>query len=114
MEPAQDPAYAFAWRRYRTYSRIRLIAFIGWLPYGIAVARITGWLGVGSEAPKWILPWFFLVGAGVIGTMMCECPRCGRPFFFRRWGSNPFASECVHCGLPKWSPGEPSAPAGQR
>jgi hypothetical protein len=110
MGRAEESPYAYGWRRYRTWSRIRLIAFVGWLPYGFAIAKIAGWLGVASEAPKWIVPWFFLVGAGVIGTSMFECPRCGKQFFVRWCGSNPFASECVNCGLPKWAPRDPAVP----
>jgi hypothetical protein len=38
------------------------------------------------------------------------CPRCGEPFhYYVGWLgrlNNPFASRCVHCGLPKWREGE--------
>ena len=48
------------------------------------------WRGRGG--PEMDPPWFFLVGAGVIGPSMFECPRCGKLFFVRWRGSNPFAS----------------------
>jgi hypothetical protein len=105
---ADDPRYIDAWKRYRTWSRLRLTAFLGWLPYGIGVMKVTKWLGAESQTPQWILAWFFLVGAGVIGAGMFECPRCGKPFFFSWSWKNLFASQCVHCGLPKWAARDPA------
>jgi hypothetical protein len=33
------------------------------------------------------------------------CPRCGRPLHCTWWYGNPwFARQCLHCGLPKWTP----------
>ena len=41
-----------------------------------------------------------------------SCPRCGKPFHCAargvgRW-INPFARQCLHCGLPKWLAVEPN------
>ena len=55
---------------------------------------------------------FGQVGAGAgllvfavsgVALTLWRCPRCGLPFFCRWWGSNPFASKCVHCELEKWA-----------
>jgi hypothetical protein len=39
------------------------------------------------------------------------CPRCGKPFHYshRTFGNinNPFAGQCIHCGLPKWAESDP-------
>jgi hypothetical protein len=100
---SDDPGYVGAWRRYRTWARIRLIAFLGGLPYGIAVTSVTKSLGIEHEVPTLILPWFILFGVGLIGAGLFECPRCKKFFFFTWFLSNPFVSRCLHCGLPKWA-----------
>lgn len=64
---------------------------------------------------------FFLFVAWVIvlvtlfSTLMnlsyWACPRCGKPFHYiqRTFGNinNPFAGQCIHCGLPKWADTDP-------
>src|SRR4051812_22992996 len=52
---------------------------------GIAVAWAVATMILGHRYQRW------------------PCPRCGRPFGKTFWWHNPFARQCVHCGLRKWS-----------
>jgi hypothetical protein len=59
---ADDPAYVEAWRRYRTWARLRLLAFFGYMPFGVAVFELSKRLGV-SWAPALVVAWFLFFGA---------------------------------------------------
>lgn len=50
--------------------------------------------------------WMIVTLALGYGVSNFRCPRCGQPFFRTWWYHNGFARKCVHCGLPKWSPGK--------
>jgi hypothetical protein len=49
-------------------------------------------------APLWM-------GAAIVGRIRLIrwlCPRCGQPYFAKRWYNNEWADNCVHCKLGKW------------
>lgn len=50
--------------------------------------------------------WIAAYGVAGVRAAWFPCPRCGKPFFARWWYRNPFARQCVHCGLPKWANSE--------
>ena len=71
--------------------------------------------------------WVFLVVSVVVGVSALPlfaragmpCPRCDKPYFqkldehgAKTWRSNTFTRHCLNCGLPMWSPGEPSRLTG--
>lgn len=93
-------AYARAWRRYRIWARLRLLAFLGFIPFGALISGVT-------KSP--ILPgaWFLFIGVTVVGAGNFRCPRCNKRFFYTWVLRNPFAMHCLHCGLPKWATHDP-------
>jgi hypothetical protein len=102
-----DPGYVSAWQRYRRWARLRLLSFVGFVPFGAAVDHVFKWAGVPSLAPAIVFPW---VGFGIVTLIVAStmaCPRCGNTFFFSWWWSNPLARRCLHCGLPKWATHDP-------
>jgi len=46
------------------------------------------------------------------------CPRCGNQFHWKQYrfgrNINPFASRCLHCGLPKWAETDPDPALKQK
>jgi hypothetical protein len=104
---AEDPKYIDAWRRYRTWACLRLIAFLGYMPFVIAVlggSRSSGDPSVGSAL---VLVWFLFFGVTVVGAGTFRCPRCNNRFFYTWFWSNPLTSRCLHCRLPKWATRDP-------
>jgi hypothetical protein len=94
------------WRRYRRWARLRWVAFLGYLPFGIAYSKLHEYLGL-TGPPIPVLAWFVFFGVTMAMTGFFGCPRCESPFFFTWYWSNPFARQCLHCGLPKWSASDP-------
>jgi len=101
-----DAPYASQWRSYRTRQRLAIAAFVASCTLVILC---------------FVFEWFYLaVGILFLSVLVfgnyaafSPCPRCGRPFhidYGRR--SNPGAKQCVHCGLPRWSPGDCIVTAG--
>jgi hypothetical protein len=79
--------------RYRR--RLMWFWFLSYLPVGALV------LTVGAESI--VVPVITLwMAAGAISSWVSvnsRCPRCGNRFFRRRGFSNPYAGQCLHCGL---------------
>lgn len=99
-EPEPNPA----WREYRRRQRWSVGLWLAFLP-GTALTGYVGWRLFGS--PGWFALmgalWFGAIVVAEIRVLTFRCPRCGQAFF----GSwlpglgNPFARNCIHCGLPK-------------
>ncbi len=107
---AEDPKYVKAWRRYRRWSRLRWVAFLGYLPFGGAVGGLGKWLGVSSTVTgAMVATWFCFLGATLLGAGFFVCPRCEGFFFFSWYMSNPLTSRCMNCRLPKWATRDPKS-----
>ena len=101
---SSNPDYASAWQHYRKLSRLRLIAFAGWLPFGVAVAGLAHLLDLSEHVfPFLLLPWFGFIVVALFRAGSFQCPRCHDAFFYTWYFSNPLARRCVHCNLPKWA-----------
>ena len=103
----EDRSYVIAWRRYRTWARLRWVSLLGYVPFVAAAAFIGKRAGFPAAVPFMVAAWFLFLAVAVVGAGCFACPRCRRRFFQAwRWG-NPFASRCLHCGLPKWATRDP-------
>ena len=97
-------SYGAQWKEYER----RKALFLGSVFLSLALILLIGvplaiWLD--SGVPVFITA--ILCIAAVIGTANYrsnwKCPRCGKAYFWKWTGHNPFASKCVHCGLPKYA-----------
>ena len=99
--------YAAAWQDLRRRRRLLWILFLGYIP-GVAAlcflvgAPITsmGETQQGEVACAIIaLLWIFAFAVAAIRLTFFRCPRCHRIFHSTWWRHNPFAHNCLHCGL---------------
>ena len=113
MNP-NNAAYVDAWRGYRRWARLRWVAFLGYIPFGLAIVGLNRWLGVplaqmgpGDGPPALVVAWFFFFGVTVIVAGAFKCPRCKKQFFSTGWWRNPLTSRCLNCRLQKWATRDP-------
>jgi len=93
------------WRDYRR----RLVQFLLVFPTSVVVMFALGsalWRFAPGEIAEriWgvlLICYAFAVLIAIVRYQAFRCPRCGRRFFMG-WYRNPFATHCLHCGLPKW------------
>ena len=109
--------YTVDWVEYDELRRTVVRAYLGWIPVALAVAVLSvvfpALPRVLAVLPLTYLAWFIRVRRQLRQWL---CPRCGRPFFFRRklfshyrW----FAVKCVHCSFSKYTlSGDPLDPSG--
>jgi predicted RNA-binding Zn-ribbon protein involved in translation (DUF1610 family) len=93
-----------SWASYKKRLAVAVALFLGYIPGVAAIAiplqRITGsdvW--VPAVASGWMVAW----AVAVVRLNSFRCPRCGNVFHVRGLYGNPFARNCLHCGLAKWS-----------
>lgn len=114
MRPAVgNPEYVDAWDRYRMWARLRLVAFLGYLPFGVVVGTVGKWIDLLPIAHLCIVGWFAFVAVTSVGSGFFRCPRCRKLFFCSVYWSNPVASRCLHCGLAKWATSDPEDSASK-
>jgi hypothetical protein len=98
--------YDAAWKRYRRLRLIYRMGVWGFLPYLFILDFFHIINGV--SVPVLIVQVYILFFAVVSFRLyFFRCPRCRR-FFATVWGYSPklHASECLQCGLRKFSSGE--------
>jgi len=106
----QRADYTAAWRDYRKRRLVFWGVFLSYMPgamalffgVGLPLSSLTG-----IKADYFFYP---IAGAWMLAFLITRlritsflCPRCGKFFFSILWYRHPFASKCVHCGLPKWA-----------
>ncbi|MBI5493827.1 MAG: hypothetical protein HY904_02305 [Deltaproteobacteria bacterium] len=115
VAPGRRRTTADPWRTHRRWTVGLWVSWLGWLPASLALGLLGGLIGV-DTAPL-ILLWFgAMVGTG-LGIQFVKCPRCGQSFYAKRYGGNPVARLCLHCGQARWralpSPDSPWLPADE-
>ncbi len=106
--------YAEQWEEYRKRRAMFLIFLLG-LPAPFVVMILLSQMFPDEIAHNKEIAdrgYFAMGGVWWLGgivtwkRLMCwRCPRCDNLYFARLVG-NPFARECLHCGLKKWDEGE--------
>ena len=91
--------------------RLRLVAFIGHVPFALLVFQVRRWLDAPRIVPLFVGAWFLFIAVTVVGAGYFRCPRCNKRFFATWLVRNPFASRCLHCSLPKWASHDPEGSA---
>ena len=91
------------WYAYR--SRRRWLSAVLWS--GLALLIVINF-GVGEfRASPWFYAcaaaWFLAFMVTLTRLLAIKYPRCNQTFFRRLLFCNPFARQCLHCGLPKHS-----------
>jgi hypothetical protein len=94
---------AHNWKLQRNFRRLTVVSFLGiaFLPViGIFVMQFdySSPLAEIGEVLFFICMMIFLFS--ILCTVFWPCPRCGKPFVFKRYSSFPFRDKCSHCGLP--------------
>ena len=91
------------WKRHRILKRVSLLALFFFLFPTIALA----WIGQidmrSSGMHLLVLGW--VIFAIIMAAMFHEvrCPRCGKRFYANGTDFWQMATECLHCGLPKYA-----------
>ncbi|AIF49439.1 hypothetical protein [Dyella japonica] len=83
-------------RRIRIRRWVSYGLFVGWLPCGIAVSKVTS-----SGKIDMTLALVYMVAILISGVMVgfSICPRC-KQYFFMGTYTNTFSAKCMNCGLP--------------
>jgi hypothetical protein len=96
--------FAAAWRDYRRRCRWFFGAALG----GVVIAALL--VALANRPPLgivlfWALgpAWIICIIVVAVRLQLFKCPRCHLPFS----NGNPFARNCLQCGLPKWSLQDP-------
>jgi hypothetical protein len=100
-----DDPYYENWLDRRRRSKFFWIAFFAWAPVTLALAGACDWLF--QLGPRSILVGV-LTGLVLLFINLWRiswpCPRCGKPFYKTTFSYWPVADNCLHCGLPEYSP----------
>ena len=104
---SQWMTYARVWRRSMT---LLLLLFWGGPLLTTLVVEPLWPNPPGLVVAALLAPW--VIAAIVVSQApnRWPCPRCGKPFHKIFWGYNAFARRCLHCRLPKWTPGPNESP----
>ena len=109
-----------SWDEYRRRSRAYWLTFFSFPLWVVPIAGIQRVLALGGMNPAlgfFLTGGLALVSFGIIQTrlVLCPCPGCGRSFHCTWLYGSLFNRRCVHCGLPKWTPGGgEKAPLGRK
>jgi hypothetical protein len=98
-----------AWDSYRNRRTVVVGLAVGYLPCAILISFVSGAIARSNVlVPPFALVW--LAAYLLAGHRMAyfPCPRCGMPFFYRRWMYAPWTKECLHCSWTKWSEFDPT------
>jgi hypothetical protein len=95
--------YDAAWKRYRRLRLTFWIGAVGFLPFLFVLMLLYALKVYVPLIVVGVYLGFFAVVR--FRKTFFRCPQC-RQFFAVLWGHQPrpLAPECVHCGLPKFSP----------
>jgi hypothetical protein len=102
-----EAGYAAAWRELRRRRRLTWVLFLGYIPgvaalcflVGAPVTRMGGSKQGEVACAVIALLWILAFAAAAIRLTFFRCPRCHRIFHSTWWRHNPFARNCLHCGL---------------
>jgi hypothetical protein len=103
-ETTAEGPYSASWAEYRRRRNLYWLVWLTYIPGVLIIGLPLSWLfhsngAAFAVAGLWMVA--FVAAANYLGFW--KCPRCRKPFSRGRWYYNPFARECVHCGLPKWA-----------
>lgn len=91
-----DGPYAGAWRRYRFWSALSLVAVVTMV--FIAMPAVV-WRGVSAGGVAVFFGFGLLMAIPLNMVKLFRCPRCHA--FFDFWWTPVWVSKCSSCGLPK-------------
>jgi hypothetical protein len=99
-----------AWDSYRNRRAILVGLAVGYLPGAIVISFISGVMK--KPAAALVTPFALVWMVAYLLACRCfanfPCPRCGMPFFYRRWIYAPWTKECLHCSWGKWNEFDPT------
>ncbi len=99
--------YRAAWQKYRRLRVLFPLAFLGWLPFGVAVFLVFGLFHWNPYiATIIVLAWIPFISIFGWQWAYWQCPRCG--YAFKGIYDPFFPKRCYYCDLPMWaeSPGQ--------
>jgi hypothetical protein len=100
--------YIEQWKELRKRERLFWGLLLGYIP-GVIVLSYFLKGSFQSEKAFEVVAVLWLLFCAIAGIRLNKfpCPRCGSPFFYKRWFHNPYAKRCLHCELPKGAPKDP-------
>ena len=100
--------YQPAWQQYKQQGRLWIALFLLYVPIVVGTAMFCV-RHFHTPKPAILVAIFWMVLTLYLGARinLWPCPRCGQPFSGTLWRSKGiFATQCVHCGLPKYGNGD--------
>jgi len=83
-------------QRIRIRRRLMWAMWLGYLPIGVLISLLGFPRLTWSFAPAWMV--LIAISSGFVA--FSKCPRCNSLFHMTMLWGNPWAKECIHCGLP--------------
>ena len=110
-------AYYEAWRKFNRKQISPFWAFLGFLPFSIAMFVMFERVGLSDD---WAMLPIVCYGIGYIvfglWSLRVRCPRCKNqylgPVLKRKGLYSATRNECYYCDLPRWAPDDPDKDAG--
>ena len=97
-----------AWDSYRNRRAVLVCLFVGYLPGAIVISFV---FAANKKPEVLVIPFAlaWIVAYVLAGHWIAyfPCPRCGMPFFYKRWMYAPWSKKCLHCSWSKWSEFDP-------
>ena len=103
--------YQQAWQQYRTQGKIWIALFALYVPAVVGAAMFSlRYFYTPKPAIVLAVLWMVVTVYFTFRINVWPCPRCGSAFSGTLWRSKGmFATQCVHCGLPKYGNDESAA-----
>src|SRR5689334_21727402 len=91
------------WQEYRRRRNLALFALLGYVP-GVSLIEWAARREFGTAPPTFVvvIGWLIFFVVAAFREESFRCPQCRGLFFAKLGYHNPFARQCVHCGLPKY------------
>ena len=104
MSESSNDHYDAQWKDFRKRLMLMLCLFLGALPGTYLIAHALGWVlkvKWDNLFPGVFVAWGIVYLGSIIHWVAFRCPRFHKRFGQKGLFANPFAYQCLHCGLPK-------------
>ncbi len=106
-----NKTYAEQWNEYRKRRNTVLIIGGAYLPgVSLFVLLLGNLFRSDAVIPIVAFTWLLAFAVSAARASTWNCPRCGKWYHAKWFGTNPLTDSCLHCRLPKWADSDTRRP----